>query len=350
MYKVSYNIDQINTKWDKFNDMSYFIRLNFLKSFIVSNKMIKHIFIMNNELRLYAQIFNLRLDKLINYSNNSFIIFISKFVKIRVLYLSNTFLTNIPSFSSDKKINLRSLINTIKKKYLILIIPDYLAKELSHFEKKEYIKIDVEEDMYLETRKEWKSIDDYVSDLRAKYRKKIYNIRKNSADISIVKFNYDEIKSCTKELQILFNQIVNDSKFSGPDFNINVIIELLRNKLANVYGYYINDKLIAFSTEISENDYLYSYYVGFDKKRNKDSSIYGRILLETIGNAIMQKKTKIIFGRTANEYKSNFGAIPKSSSIYVKINSSIISFLLKKLFVNIKLKKWRQRRPFKKHV
>ena len=59
----------------------------------------------------------------------------------------------------------------------------------------------------------------------------------------------------SKELQILFNQIVNDSKFSGPDFNINVIIELLRNKLANVYGYYINDKLIAFSTEISENDY-----------------------------------------------------------------------------------------------
>ena len=67
--------------------------------------------------------------------------------------------------------------------------------------------------------------------------------------------------------------------------------------------------------------------IGFDKNLNKSIPIYGRILLENIRNAIIFKKDKLILGRTANEFKSNFGAEPKKSFIYVRFTNIILNFL-----------------------
>ena len=59
--------------------------------------------------------------------------------------------------------------------------------------------------------------------------------------------------------------------------------------------------------------------MGFDKQLNKKTPIYGRILLQNISSAIRQRKSFLVLGRTANEYKSNFGAYPIKSFIYIKI-------------------------------
>ena len=47
-----------------------------------------------------------------------------------------------------------------------------------------------------------------------------------------------------------------------------------KNKICKLYGYYIKSELIGFSSEINFNNKLFSYYVGFDKKLNKENSIY----------------------------------------------------------------------------
>ena len=49
--------------------------------------------------------------------------------------------------------------------------------------------------------------------------------------------------------------------------------------------------------------------------------MYERILCENIINAINNKNNRLILGRTANEFKSNFGAVPKKSYIYININN-----------------------------
>ena len=72
-------------------------------------------------------------------------------------------------------------------------------------------------------------------------------------------------------------------------------------------------------------------------------------MCEAIKNAIELKKNSLILGRTANEFKSNFGAVPKKSFIYLKIQNVILNFLLKPFFVTIKPKDWVQRFPFKKY-
>ncbi len=57
---------------------------------------------------------------------------------------------------------------------------------------------------------------------------------------------------------------------------------------------------------------------------------------------------KIIFGRTANEFKSNFGALPIKSDVFIKFNNTIIHKIFHYLLKNTKIKKWKKRNPFKK--
>ena len=59
------------------------------------------------------------------------------------------------------------------------------------------------------------------------------------------------------------------------------------------------------------------------------------------------KKDYLILGRTANEYKSNFGALPIKSYVYLKIENNFLRTLLKPVYSKLRVKKWVQRSPFK---
>ena len=109
----------------------------------------------------------------------------------------------------------------------------------------------------------------------------------------------------------------------------------------------MNDQLIAFSSELVDGGELYSHYVGFDPEINNKYSIYGRILMETINNAISERCQKIIFGRSASEFKSNFGAEPIKSYVFIGFKNIILSYVFSFLLKRIHIKHWIQRRPFK---
>ena len=61
-----------------------------------------------------------------------------------------------------------------------------------------------------------------------------------------------------------------------------------------------------------------------------------------------RKVRKIIFGRTAGEFKSNVGAVPKKSFIYIYIKNPILRLILRPILSVVKPKKWIQRNPFHK--
>ena len=99
-----------------------------------------------------------------------------------------------------------------------------------------------------------------------------------------------------------------------------------------------------------KNNILYSYFVGFDKELNQSYPIYGRILLQNIKTAIRLDKKQLILGRTANEYKSNFGAFPIKSFIFLKIKNNLLRTILKPIYSKIRLKKWINRRALKEEI
>ena len=73
------------------------------------------------------------------------------------------------------------------------------------------------------------------------------------------------------QIQKLFDQVLEKSKFHGPKgFNTDTLLDMQKNKICNMYSYYIKNELIGFSSEINYAQKLFSYYVGFEKKLNKN--------------------------------------------------------------------------------
>jgi len=344
--KVITNINKAKEEWDSVKS-SDFLHSSFLEIFYINHPKIKHLFVIDIRIRLYAHIFELNFDKTANYINNKLLGFFIKFIKLDVLYLTNSFLTNIPAFISNKQIDLKEFLSDLNHNYSLLIIPDFVFKNIST-EKDEFSKIEVEEEMVLEVRDKWNVIDDYISDLRKKYRYKVKRNINSTSKVEVKSLNSDDLVFYSDNIQDLFTQVINDSRFSGPLFNTNSFSLLVKKDIFKVYGYFINNDIVAFSSEIYQDKTLYSYYTGFDKSLNKTLPIYGRILIETINNAIKNKMNKVVFGRTANEFKSNFGAIPIKSYVYIKVKNKYLNFILKPIFNRLTIKNWIKRNPFKK--
>lgn len=346
MLKVFTKIEKVQKEWGKIN-LPTFLDINFLQVYYEKHPHMKHLFVLGTNMRLYAQIFNLTFNKTKNYlQNNSIRNIFLNFINFNTLYLTNAYMTNIPAFISEKAINLKELLKTIKYNYSLVVIPDFLFERMI-VENDHYTKIEVEEEMILDLKNEWNELDDYISDLKKKYRNKINSIIKKTNNLKIRKLSIDDLKTYSRDIKELFNQVATSSRFKGPEFNTDSYMSFVKQNFMSVDGYFLNKKMVGFSSTIKNEKILYSYFVGFDKMLNKSFPIYGRILIENIATAIHLKKERLILGRTANEYKSNFGAFPIKSYIYLKIENKILQTILKPIYSKTIIKKWRQRHPFK---
>ena len=348
MAQLKFNLSKINANWKK--TKNFFVSYELLKIFDAKNKDLTHLYFEDRNSIIYAQFFNISFEKASNYLRNSIIIkYVFKFFKVPTLFLTNSFFTNVPSYDINDNINLNKLITCISNKinFFLIVIPSDLYEKFNLCGSNDFTKIEIEDDMYLKINKSWKNTNDYISSLKTKYRKKINIIIKNSSVIKNKEIEQENFSHHSDNLQSLFDQIIYQSSFNGPNFNVDTLHAMIEKKFCKVYGYFLNDSLVGFSSIICFENKLYSYYVGFDKKLNHKYSIYGKILFDSINYAISKNLSHVVYGRTANEYKSNFGAVPKTSYIYIKAKNNFINNLLKFIFRRIKKKKWILRKPFK---
>ncbi len=346
MVRVFTDLNDIKTQWDTV-DLKVFLKVNFIQAFYKAHSKILHLFILGKNLRIYSHLFTLRFTQTKKYFfNSSLIPFFLNLLRIKILYLTNTFITNVPFYYSNDIISLKQILSSIKQSYSMIVIPDFLYKNL-HDIKGKYFKVEVEEDMVLKLDKSWRIFDDYLDALKTKYRSKINLVFRKTEKIDVRILNNDDLKNYSLIMQNMFEQVARESSFKGPMFNVETF-RLLNNEIVNVYGYFLGDKIVAFSSEIQHNNTLYSYYTGFNKDLNKSIPIYARILTEHIKNAIKFNVNRLVFGRTANEFKSNFGARPIKSFVYIRVKNRILYFFLKPLFSRLSTKDWIIRNPFKK--
>ena len=164
--KVSTNFNRIKKEWDN-HDLTDFTHSSFLEIFYSKHKSIDHIFIFNKELRLYGHLLTLRFTKISNYLNQKILAFAFRFFEFKILYLTNSFITNVPSFISKNKIDLDRLLSYLNHRYNLLILPDFVY-DYTFNQKKQFFKIEVDPEMVVEIKDNWSSIEDYIFDLKKK--------------------------------------------------------------------------------------------------------------------------------------------------------------------------------------
>jgi len=311
---------------------------------------------------LYSQTFKLSSKKLkeyINHGNPGFNLIrliksqLANFVNLKVGFLGNLFLTNEMGFKIHpnywNKIDLNKVLSQLQGQNdnkLIMIPPFY--KDYFEFSEDYFKEINIEPDMHLKIPKSWHSFEDYYDAIQSKYKKRYRKNLINSSNIKTKELNKAEIKQHTIVLHNLFDKVYNKSSFNAAKFNTSIFSDL-KEFIPNtsIVGYFIGDKMIGFSSNILLNNTMYAHFIGLDYEVNHKFDLYSKMLYDKIEYAIKNKIELIKFGRTASEFKSNFGAIAQSNIGYVYDSSGILLSLLSPLIKLIKEKKWHQRNPFK---
>ena len=363
------SINALNEKeWDsKFENINPFLNTNFLKIF-EKHKSINSvipIYITTKNGISYGQLIKIDGSKIANYlTNNRRISFKKKNlkkIKFQFFCFGNTYLSNVPSCNfENKKISeeeLETIFSTLKEKYKVkfFFLPDYFLKSLN-IKKKTKKKLspafEIDPNMVMKLNEEWNSFEDYVKDVSSKYKKRIKRVYNKSKELIVKEIKKRDINSILPELQTLYNNVHNKSSFSGPILNIRCYEDLANYSIINfcINGYYLKEYLIGFSSEFYFEKTLYSYFIGLDYSNNKKYSLYNRILYDSISHGIEKKASKIIYGRTASEFKSTIGAVPQESKSALYIDSKILRFLLYPIIKYLSPKKWKQRNPFKTKI
>jgi hypothetical protein len=150
-------------------------------------------------------------------------------------------------------------------------------------------------------------------------------------------------------MQELFLNVHQKSAFGITPFNTEIFNDLIaiNNPKCIVFGYFLDHKMLAFSSELREETKLYSYFIGLDYEYNRSHRLYERILYENIKEAIINRKNELVLGRTAAEFKSNVGARPSQSYIYIYLKNPFLRYVIRPILIKIRPKKWIQRNPFK---
>ena len=249
---------------------------------------------------------------------------------------------------------LTEIIKAIKKNYNVnfFLLPDHFHQNVN--EKinlnNQLTRVLTDPDMTLAISSQWTSFEYYTNDLSSKYKKRTRSIFKKGGDLKIKKLSKDDVFSEIDNLKILYENVYNKSSFSGPKFDISIYLEFLNDEFLefNTYGFFINNTLIGFSSEIITGTTLYSYFIGIDYSYNTKYDLYNRMLYHTLESGIEKHIQQIKFGRTAAEIKSTVGAVPSSSIGAVYIENKLLNLLFKPFIKSIKPKSWVQRSPFKK--
>ena len=204
--------------------------------------------------------------------------------------------------------------------------------------------------MILKMKPSWLNFDDYLLDMKSKYRVRLKNAMKKFAPIERRVLSLEEVRTYNSEMYSLYSEILEGSGFVLAMGRENYFEELKRQlgDALQVTGYFLDGKLVGFYTWVVEGDKMDSHFIGFKKELNNTYQLYLNILLDLVRDGIKEKVASIYYFRTALEIKSSVGAEPYDMTCYYKQMNPLLNKLVPPIFdYFIPQQTWKQRHPFK---
>ena len=208
-------------------------------------------------------------------------------------------------------------------------------------------KIDV--NMVLKIHKDWKTINDYLMSMKTKFRTRAKAVYRKSAPLIIKALNAQDITEESEHIVRLFDSVLEKSDFHIGTMNPETFAACKEN-LGDDFifmAYYMDDKMLGFSTAFRNANSLDANYVGLDYAYNESYDVYQRILYDYVELALQTKATELQFGRTSETIKSALGAVPVDMTIYIQHKRSFSNVILKKVIQSVSPSPFELRKPFK---
>jgi hypothetical protein len=208
---------------------------------------------------------------------------------------------------------------------------------------------EVQPNMEVRIRPHWTSFEDVKEDYSSKYRVRAKAALKKVEHLELRDFTEADIQLHNDRIMELFKNVESQSDFHMVSIHPSYFVDM-KAALENAFvfkSYFIENKLIGFYSYIYGMKHSYAGFVGLDYDYNRDCALYQNILYRILDDAIKEGAASVDLARTAMEIKSTMGAEPVSYRLMVKHLNGLTNSIVKRFIVNIKVKEWEQRRPFK---
>jgi len=172
---------------------------------------------------------------------------------------------NIVRKAIDK---LEDYLNNLGIKPGLILVKDFFSQDIpiSVENQADYTKFTVQPKMILNLDPKWKTFDDYLEDMKSKYRVRARKAMQKSANITKVVFHDEQIAEHRKTIHKLYKNVSDQA-----DFNAFILHDQYFEKLKDALGdkmtfttYWIDEKMVAFFTSIKNYDVLDAHFLGYD--------------------------------------------------------------------------------------
>ena len=293
--------------------------------------------------------------------------FIFKNFASHTLFLGNNMITGQNGYAFSKAIDFEWISKVLlqsaeeittyfKKKEIAIHLVSFkdfyedCAFELKKFRFKEIYEFKTQPNMILYLNPNWKSMPDYLDALSKKYRDQYKRALKKRNGIQVKNLSFVEVIQHESTINHLYHYVAKNAPFN-TFFLAENHFSTLKGQCGNrfqIFGYFLNAKLVGFHTLLLNDATLETYFLGYDATVQKENMLYLNMLYNMTEYGINKGFSRIIFGRTALEIKSSVGAIPVKMSGFMYHKNKWVNKYLGKIFKQLEPElNWQQRHPFK---
>lgn len=235
------------------------------------------------------------------------------------------------------------------------LLKEFWPNTLQHsdtLESNNFKGFEIDVNMVLKLQPQWKSFEDYLNDMTTKYRTKAKGVLKKSAALRIENLDLEQVIQHKDRIETLYAAVLEKAEFKFGELNAQAFVNFKANLKDQfiLKGYFLEDKLVGFSSAFMCHEIGDANYVGLDYEYNKDYAVYQRMLYDLVELAIQQNLKELRLGRTAELVKSSIGAEPVNMKLYLRHRNSISNTLIGPMISSIKPSAFELRPPFKKEI
>lgn len=225
------------------------------------------------------------------------------------------------------------------------------TKSGQHLTNLSYRYVETEPNMVLTLRDEWKTHDDYLASLAAKYRSSIKNaVFKPITDAGCTLEPAGDLEPVKERLYDLYKMVQVNAAFRPFELQPGYFPTLQRAAGERFRCTLLkrDGVILGFLISVADGETGVAYHIGFDRAAAGELPLYLRLLHAGIAHALELGCKRISLGRTALEPKAAIGAKPQTFGILLRHRQPVLNKLIKNLLLGVEHDDAPERNPFKK--
>lgn len=213
-----------------------------------------------------------------------------------------------------------------------------------------YRALATEPNMVLALDPAWRSYDDYLGALDAKYRRKVKDQVKKLTAAGCTVEALADVAAAGARLHELYLAVQGNASVRLVTLRPAYFAELARTAGADFRCTVVRrgERIVGFVTTLRDGDTAIGYYIGFERAAAEEGlPIYLRLLHATIADAIAWRCRRLSLGRTALEPKAGLGAKPEPMNVWLRHRVPAMNWMLRGVLGAIPHAEAPERSPFK---